>query len=111
MSMRYRAPLDPECSQVRVFLDQLFDDPMTEAMGAPTDDIVEGFERRHRRLCKRCQEYGAAKYRGAAVMTPKYPDITVQLVGQRWQCLRHHGVGSRKRCASMASTARRSISS
>ena len=55
---------------------------MTEAMGAPTDDIVEGFERRHRRLCKRCQEYGAAKYRGAAVMTPKYPDITVQLVGQ-----------------------------
>jgi hypothetical protein len=31
---------------------------MTTAMGAPTDDIVEGFERKHRRNCKRCQEYG-----------------------------------------------------
>jgi hypothetical protein len=38
----------------------LFDDPMTEAMGAPTDDICEGFERKHRATCQRCQEYGAA---------------------------------------------------
>jgi len=29
------------------------------AMGAPTDDIMEGFERKHRIKCKRCQEYGA----------------------------------------------------
>lgn len=33
---------------------------MTEAMGAPVDDIMEGFERKHRKTCKRCQEYGAA---------------------------------------------------
>jgi hypothetical protein len=57
---RYHAPLDPECPQVARFMDCLFNDPMTEAMGAPTDDIVEGYERKHRRTCKRCQEFGAA---------------------------------------------------
>ncbi len=56
--MRYHAPLDPDCPKVLNFMSCLFGDPV--AMGAPTDDIVEGFERRHRRLCKRCQEYGAA---------------------------------------------------
>jgi hypothetical protein len=58
--MRYHAPLDPECPEVENFTSSLFDDPMTDAMGAPTDDIMEGFERRHRAKCKRCQEYGAA---------------------------------------------------
>ena len=58
--MRYRAPLDPACPEVSSFMDALFDDPMTEAMGAPTDDICEGFERKHRSRCPRCQEYGAA---------------------------------------------------
>ena len=28
------------------------------AMGAPVEDITEEFERRHRKQCKRCQEYG-----------------------------------------------------
>jgi hypothetical protein len=60
MSFRYHAPLDPECPDVRQFTDCLFDDPMTHAMGAPTDDIMEGFERKHRVRCKRCQEFGAA---------------------------------------------------
>jgi hypothetical protein len=60
MTRRYHAPLDPECPEVEAFMSSLFDDPMTEAMGAPTDDIVEGFERRHRVTCKRCQAYGAA---------------------------------------------------
>ncbi|UGY13759.1 hypothetical protein HAP48_0035085 [Bradyrhizobium septentrionale] len=46
----------------------LFDDPMTEAAGAPTDDICEAFERVHRSKCTRCQEFGAANIRGA-VMT------------------------------------------
>ncbi len=40
--MRYHAPLDPDCPKVADFMRSLFDDPMTEAMGAPTDDIVEG---------------------------------------------------------------------
>jgi len=33
---------------------------MTSAMGAPVDDIMEGFGNKHRSQCKRCQEYGAA---------------------------------------------------
>ena len=40
--MRYHAPLDPDCPKVADFMRSLLDDPMTEAMGAPTDDIVEG---------------------------------------------------------------------
>src|SRR5262249_23393201 len=39
------------------FMETLFGDP-TMAMGAPVEDITEEFERRHRRQCKRCQEYG-----------------------------------------------------
>jgi hypothetical protein len=60
MSYRYYAPLDPMCPVASSFANDLFDDPMTDAMGAPTDDIMEGFERSHRAKCKRCQEYGAA---------------------------------------------------
>jgi hypothetical protein len=60
MTYRYHAPLDHECPQVEEFMSNLFDDPMTEAMGAPTDDICEGFARKHRAKCKRCQEFGAA---------------------------------------------------
>lgn len=58
--MRYRAPLDPACPEVARFTESLFGDPMTEAMGAPTDDIMEGFARKHRLKCQRCQQYGAA---------------------------------------------------
>lgn len=54
------APIDPECPVVVEFTTGLFDDPMTRAMGAPTDDIMEGFENRHRKNCKRCMEYGLA---------------------------------------------------
>jgi hypothetical protein len=57
---RWVAPLDPECPVVIEYTSTLFDDPMTKAMGAPTDDIMEGFARKHRSTCKRCQEYGAA---------------------------------------------------
>ena len=58
--MRWHAPLDPDCPEARQFIDALFNDPMTEAMGAPIDDIMEGFEQKHRARCLRCQEYGAA---------------------------------------------------
>jgi hypothetical protein len=54
------APLDPECPKASSFFEGLFNDPMTEAYGAPVDDIVEGFERSHRMRCKQCQMYGAA---------------------------------------------------
>lgn len=57
---RLHAPLDPECEEVNAFASALFDDPMTAAMGAPTDDIMEGFERKHRVKCARCQAFGAA---------------------------------------------------
>jgi hypothetical protein len=57
---RYHAPLDPNCKVANNFFSSLFDDPLTAAYGAPTDDICEGFERKHRIKCKQCQEYGAA---------------------------------------------------
>jgi hypothetical protein len=56
--MRYVYPLDPKCPVVAEFLETLFGDPTPMAMGAPVDDITEEFERRHRRQCKQCQEYG-----------------------------------------------------
>jgi hypothetical protein len=56
--MNWHAPLDPECTAVRKYLDALYNDPMSE--GAPLDDIVQGFERSHRRKCTRCQTFGAA---------------------------------------------------
>jgi hypothetical protein len=59
--MRYVYPLDPKCPVVAEFLETLFDDPTTMAMGAPIEDITEEFERRHRKQCKRCQEYGVRK--------------------------------------------------
>lgn len=60
MAGMWYAPCDPECSVYSEFESTLFDDPMTDAMGAPTGDIMEGFERKHRATCKQCQEYGAA---------------------------------------------------
>ena len=56
--MRYVYPLDPQCPVVAEFMETLFGDPTTMAMGAPVEDIIEEFERRHRKQCKRCQEYG-----------------------------------------------------
>ena len=53
-------PLDPDCPAVAGFRDALYGDPMTAAMGAPTGDIEEGFARRHRPGCRRCQAHGAA---------------------------------------------------
>ena len=60
MPLRWHAPCDPACPEYAGFASRLFDDPMTAAMGAPTDEIMEAFEQRHRSKCKRCQEFGAA---------------------------------------------------
>ncbi len=60
MNQRYHMPVDPECPEVREYVDTLLNDPMTHAMGAPVDEILEDFERKHRQHCTRCQEYGAA---------------------------------------------------
>lgn len=57
---RYHAPCDPDCDDVAIFRSCLFNDPMTHAMGADTEEIMAGFEASHRRTCPRCQEYGAA---------------------------------------------------
>lgn len=56
----YYLPLDPECPKVIEFSDMLFGDPMTKAMGAPVDEIMESFRRRHRLGCARCREFGTA---------------------------------------------------
>ena len=56
--MRYVYPLDPECPVVAEFMETLFGEPATMAIGAPVEDIIEEFERRHRKQCERCQEYG-----------------------------------------------------
>ncbi len=57
---RYHLPLDPECPEVERFHDRLYGDPMTAAMGAPTEEIEESFASKHRLLCERCREFGAA---------------------------------------------------
>lgn len=60
MTYKMHAPLDPECPTVSEFASALFDDPMTSAMGTPTDDIMDDFEAKHRAKCERCQAFGAA---------------------------------------------------
>jgi hypothetical protein len=49
--------MHPQWRIVAEFMETLFGDP-TMAMGAPVEDITEEFERRHRKQCERCQEYG-----------------------------------------------------
>lgn len=62
MSYRYHFPLDPECPTVDEYMRDLHEDPMTDAVpGDVIGDIVEAFERSHRKRCRRCQEYGAAE--------------------------------------------------
>lgn len=59
--MQYHAPLDPNCAKVSEFMSALFaEHPGFDVMGAPTVDIIEDFERRHRKTCKRCQLFGVA---------------------------------------------------
>jgi len=57
---RWHAPCDPECPEYEQYYRGLVDDPMTTAMGAPVDEIMEDFENKHRAGCERCREFGAA---------------------------------------------------
>jgi hypothetical protein len=54
----YAFPCDPECPEYAKYVEALFGDLMTHAMGAPTDEIIHDFERKHRAKCERCVEYG-----------------------------------------------------
>ncbi len=59
MSGQWYMPLDPDCDEANEALSAIWDDPMTAYSGIGSE-IAEGFERRHRSSCERCQEYGAA---------------------------------------------------
>jgi hypothetical protein len=59
VSQRWHAPLDPECPEMIEYHERLWGDPMTAYSGVG-DEIAEGWNRRHRLNCKRCQEYGVA---------------------------------------------------
>jgi hypothetical protein len=54
----WHSPLDPDCPDVIAF-HEADDDPIT-AMSGCGDEITSDFERKHRKHCKRCQDYGAA---------------------------------------------------
>ena len=60
MNQRYHMPVDPACPAVLEYAKSLLEDPLTHAMGAPVDEIMEDFERKHRQTCERCREYGLA---------------------------------------------------
>ncbi len=60
MSRQYYMPPDPECPEVRDYRECLLNDPMTIAMHAPVDEILEDFDRTHVQNCERCREYGLA---------------------------------------------------
>src|SRR5262249_44217781 len=92
--MRYVYPLDPECPVVAEFMETLFGDPMM-AMGAPVEDITEEFERRHRKECKRCQEYGIRER-----LTESLPRLSSRHVSRRfavrfWFCFRSRNSAKR----------------
>ncbi len=58
--MKYEFPLDPECPVVSRTRNDLLDDPMTSHAGAPVDEILEDFARKHRQSCERCRDFGLA---------------------------------------------------
>ncbi len=57
---RWHLPVDPSCPEVREWKDAIINDPMTSHYGAPVDEFVEDFERRHVTTCAHCKVYGAA---------------------------------------------------
>jgi len=59
--MRWHAPLDPDCEDVRQFEREMDEDPMNDHIpGDVLSDIREDFARKHRAKCRRCQEFGCA---------------------------------------------------
>lgn len=59
MTFRNYAPLDPECPDVIEFHQGHMDDPISQMSGC-MGEITGSFEKKHRSICERCQEYGAA---------------------------------------------------
>ena len=57
---KFHAPVDPDCPEVKEYRENLLNDPLTNAMSAPVDEILEAFENKHRQTCTRCREYGMA---------------------------------------------------
>ena len=47
---------DNDCPVKEEFMTSLYGDPMTHAMGAPSDEIAEAWMSKHRRTCQQCQE-------------------------------------------------------
>mgnify|MGYP001615174467 CR=1 FL=1 len=58
MGFAYQPQVDPDCPVVEGYMRCLFD-PMTDAIGAPTGDIMDAFRRKHLRECDHCREYAA----------------------------------------------------
>jgi len=55
MPFHNHLPIDPECPDNP--LHSFYDDPMTAECGC-SDEIAAKLESSHRRVCKRCTEYG-----------------------------------------------------
>jgi len=51
---RWTALLDPDCPDVELFIDGLFEDP---PIGAVIDDVIEDFTTNHHAHCVRCNAY------------------------------------------------------
>jgi hypothetical protein len=66
--MRYHAPLDPDCPQVAKFMDGLFNDPMTEAYGAPTDEYLRRLRTQAPRDVQTLSRVRRSKHRGAVMI-------------------------------------------
>jgi hypothetical protein len=56
--MNWHAPLDQGCETVAAFMEGA-DDPMMQHSGC-WGEVLEGFEKKHRHECKRCQAFGVA---------------------------------------------------
>lgn len=59
MPRRWYAPVDPECPEVKEWIESTLDDPILNMSGIGSE-LTQDFENSHRVKCKRCQEYGAA---------------------------------------------------
>lgn len=58
MAFHYSTPCDPECPEFAAYVAVISDDPMGKALGAPLDEILVGFEKKHRTQCIRCRTFG-----------------------------------------------------
>ena len=57
MRGEWYAPLDPDCPVAEEYYRMHDEDPISQTCGC-LDEIFAHWEAKHRRECKRCQEYG-----------------------------------------------------